>query len=390
MVMVKTFRTPKSGRARCAGLALPVLVALAASGALAQQPGDGAAGGSASVNSAPVVAEFPPDREVCYGREYGREHLAAHPRQKVTAFHLVRFLRMDPDSEREPRTREQIVSENVKREAESRDSGDPSGATSIEAYVRFRDRAGTFQADLSCHAASNDAAGRNGFVCGVECDGGSFSAHRSGDRLIVKQSADSGGLRVQSGCSAEDETAPPVFVDPAADALEFHLDPQPIESCERARAAHRPRWVADGRPLRERFAVRARTCHRRVYDPAHLNAHPRQRVASVALETSAPARETSAGDAPAEGGRSFRIRFVMRNGTTVDRRGQCSPLSYAFDCVAEGEADAGFRLIRAASGSVILGEASHEEGSIARLLGVAKAEDDHSFRLDETAEAACP
>jgi hypothetical protein len=42
---------------------------------------------------------FVADQEACFGRLYDRAHLAAHPNQTVTSFHMFRYLGDRPEAE---------------------------------------------------------------------------------------------------------------------------------------------------------------------------------------------------------------------------------------------------------------------------------------------------
>lgn len=356
-------------------LSAPFLVA--ARLATAGPSGDAApAGDTAPVSSpaaeaapsptGPVIDEFPPDQEVCYGHAYSRGHLSAHPRQKVTEIYLTRLLSQDPQSEMAPKTREQMVAENVQAERDSRYPGLPTGRANLEVYVRFNDKPGMFSAYVNCYRRAG------GFECGVDCDGGTFAATMEGKTLIMKPR----GLRVQSGCSSDDESGPEVTID-QYDPKGLRLEPLAIADCERARSAHRPEWVEKGEALRQRFAGNPAICFRRVYDEGHLTAHPRQLVKSVTLQALAPTAEAE---------HPFRVRFQQRNGTVTDKTVQCAEQSYSFHCAADSGS---FKLTRGPGRSVTLREAYYEEGTIAELLGLKKVEDDHTFRLDQVNPSEC-
>jgi hypothetical protein len=366
------------------GLVLGCIL-LAAPGAYAQQT-ERPAGAPAPVDEAPVVAEFPPDKDVCYGRIYSREHLAAHPRQKVTEIYLARLLSQDPEAEGETKTREQFAAAYVQSERASK-ADIPAytpktrpGRTDLEVYVRFRDKPGLFLGAVECRGLT-----AGGFTCGIACDGGGFTAKLNGKTLILRQS---GSLRVQAGCSGDDESAPEVTINTEDDGLEFHLEPAPAATCERAREGYRPAWATLGKPLRQRLADNPAACFSRVYDEAHLKAHPKQLVKSVSLQRT-PAPPKTDPEAR-EWDHHFRVRFELRDGRVLDKATVCSTSTYAIQCDAAAEDSAGsFKLMRGTGKSVMLGETYHQEGSIAQLLGLEKVEDDHSFRLEETDAASC-
>jgi hypothetical protein len=372
----------RSWRALCSGLVMTGAMAAAASQGLAQLTDPPAAEPAAKpAGDGPVLTEFPPDKEVCYGRVYPHAHLAAHPGQKVTEIYLTRLLSHDSQSEEEFETREQIAAQNRDKEPASRRAfpeirqAASSGAANLQVYVRFSDKPGMFRGDVECSAMEG------GFRCYIPCDGGGFSAKPKGKGLLMEQSH---GLRVQSGCGGgDDESAPAVTI--SADGAEggFHLEPAPIESCERARAAYRPHWTALGRPLRKRFVNNPKLCFRRIYGEEHLKAHPEQLVKAVTLQTIALSNSDKARDPE---GRRFHAQLLLRGGTVVDTLVHCAPSSYVYRCKAD---KGSFRLVRGSGKSVTLRESYYEEGSIAELLGVAKVQDDHIFRLDEVDPEEC-
>ena len=58
-----------------------------------------AASTPAQEKSSPLPSYMPLGKEVCYGRTYDRNHLASHPRQRVTSFHLFRDFTPDESAE---------------------------------------------------------------------------------------------------------------------------------------------------------------------------------------------------------------------------------------------------------------------------------------------------
>src|SRR5262245_4060044 len=95
------------------GQAFAIVLAAAASSVAAVAVASAA---RAEQKAPPVIAEFPPDAEVCYGRQYDAAHLARHPRQKVTALYLFRSLIADPEDEERPKSRAAIAAKNIEWE----------------------------------------------------------------------------------------------------------------------------------------------------------------------------------------------------------------------------------------------------------------------------------
>jgi hypothetical protein len=125
--------------------------------------------------SSPALAQstntiFTADQEACFGRVYDRAHLASHPQQNATSFHVYRWLGRRQQAENwYPGERD----EGIKQFRED-------GRLNVEAFVAFRDRRGTFYNDLSC-----TPDGRGILRCGVDCDGGSFTLRRENANSVL-------------------------------------------------------------------------------------------------------------------------------------------------------------------------------------------------------------
>jgi hypothetical protein len=83
--------------------------------------------------ASPLPSHLPLATEACFGRVYDAKHLASHPKQQVTAFHLSREFRSDPHSEDEPSSEEDM-----------KDYDGEYGRINVTAYVRFRGRNGVY------------------------------------------------------------------------------------------------------------------------------------------------------------------------------------------------------------------------------------------------------
>jgi hypothetical protein len=328
----------------------------------------------------PLIAEFPPDAEVCYGRLYDAAHLARHPRQKVTAIYLFRSLTADAEDEQRPKSRGEIAAENIEWEKTTRAEGETMpgfvpGRTSLEVAVKFRDRRIMFQQSVECRKLPG-----HGFSCGVDCDGGGFGAVLEGRALVMRQSPRSGGLRVQSGCSSGDESAPEVRIDPDDDGLVFRLDPLAITACLAARDAARPDWVsAAGEPLRKRFVRQAGLCF---VAPVEAARQTRGRITRLTLKTRGRLEDAGKDAPPLE----MALEASLADGRTVSRSVECRGENYAFACTGE---PGGFRLTRNSRKGVTLRESYHEGGDIARLLGLPETEKFAPLDLDAADAARC-
>ena len=316
----------------------------------------------AADGSGPLIAEFPPDQEVCFGRTYDAAHFSRHPRQKVSALYLVRSLTADREEETKPLSRTETARQNVEWEATSRKERQAwpqmlPGTTHLDVLVKFRNRATTFKQKVECQKLEGQ-----GFSCGVDCDGGGFGAQGDGRSLVLRQSEHSGGLRVQSGCSSGDESAPEVRIDPKDDALVFRLDPKPIAACHAVRDEARPAWVkGGGETLRERFAKAPGQCF--VGRPS--TGGGQKRLARVAVKTLERIRTDA--DDPQTPRLTVRLDVKLSDGKSVTRKLDCRGEDYSFNCSVE---HGGFRLTRQGATGVTLRESYYQGGELARILGL--------------------
>jgi hypothetical protein len=100
----------------------------------------------------------PPGKKAyaCFVRRYDADHLAQHPKQKVSAMKLLMTAEIPPD--------EQAYS------------------YSFRLGVKYRHRSGDFDSSGNCsHAVAEDAGNEIRFGCGVDCDGGGIDVALSKD-----------------------------------------------------------------------------------------------------------------------------------------------------------------------------------------------------------------
>lgn len=312
----------------------------------------------------PLPSHLPLRTEACFGRVYDAEHLASHPKQRVTIFHLSREFKPDPYSEHDPSP-----------EAEMKDVDGDYGNVLVTAYVRFRDRPGVYANGLTCR--KND---EGKVFCGVDCDGGRIDLKASGQSLLLENY----GFVVVGGCGAsEDEREQTEIVAPGADDKVFRLDPKPVAACLAEREAMAPVWAKLGTPLRTRFKDNETLCFSRSYDAAHLAAHPKQTVIRIAVLKT---RESL----PEPGAQYYRLSFRIetRDGKTIAKTADCAPDKYAYACTHNAAMDEqrDFYLTRAANNDVFLRD---RHGMLKNLFGTRLGSDDRVFRLRTAPRETC-
>jgi hypothetical protein len=321
----------------------------------------GTAGRAQSVG--PVLREhFPVGVDACFGRTYDAAHLRAHPKQRVTSFHILHDFSPDQNTEEEPQSREELIQNDT-----------PDGDIGLTAYVRLRDRKGVYSNYFGCRR------GENGVVtCGIDCDGGTFVLRPSGGALLIENQ----GFVVVGGCGASaEEREDPVYVRPGADDKTFRVDKQPVAQCTALRDEQKPVWAKLGTPLRQRFAKDGALCLTRSYDAAHLAAHPQQTVKRIAVLRTAGA----AGHEPPQYNLIFRAE--LKNGRKLEARTNCWPDNYTYACTHDTNLDTvrSFYLTRAGN-DVMLRD---RRGNLAALFKDKLGTDDLMFRLAPAPEIAC-
>lgn len=331
-------------------------VALAAAAASALAQGE--------KKESPLSSHLPLRTEACFGRVYDAAHLASHPKQRVTSFHLSREFGGDPNAEAEPSS-----------EQDMKDADGEYGRILVTAYVRFRDRKGVYTNGLSCFRTDEGKV-----LCGVDCDGGGFSLKPGGASLLLENN----GFVVVGGCGAsEDEQENEEVVRPGADDKVFRLDPKPFAACMAERAALAPAFAKLGKPLRVRFEEQDTLCLSRSYDAAHLAAHPKQAVKRIAvLKTKASSTE------PGAQFYELTFRIEMKDGTRYEGRTGCAPDNYAYACQPKVpmDADRYFYLTRSANNDVVLRD---KHGLLGKLFDAKLGGDDRVFRLRTEPDNTC-
>jgi len=313
--------------------------------------------------TSPLPSHFPLRTEACFGRVYDADHLRRHPKQRVTSFYLSRDFAFDSGAEELFLTREELLAID----------GD-NGMALVNAYVRFRDRPGTFYNALACKRYDGTIR------CSIDCDGGNFKLRTAGKSLLL----DNEGFVVTGGCGApDDERDLSDYVKPGEDDRVFRLDPQPAVQCAAMRDSLKPAWAKLGEPLRVRFNQPQAVCFGRSYDDDHLRKHPRQSVRRIAVLK-------PDGGKPLHDAKIYELTFriELTNGRKFEKKTTCQPNKYAYGCTLDPKLDEqqDFYLTRAGAGAIMLRD---RKGKLGGLFGTRLADDDRMFRLQASPAAAC-
>jgi hypothetical protein len=137
----------------------------------------------------------------CFVRAYDAEHLARHPKQKVSAMKLL------------------VTAENVPDEKTN---------YSFRLGVKFRHRPGNFDSMGSCsHIVAENTEGEIRLGCGVDCDGGGLEAAISGDdkSAIIRLES----VRIWQNNKPDDEAEHALVA--GSDDKMFRLDRADVREC---------------------------------------------------------------------------------------------------------------------------------------------------------------
>ena len=140
----------------------------------------------------------------CFVRHYDTQHMAEHPRQKVTDMMLLVGREKDPD---EPGLRWQF-----------------------QLSTHFTDRKGRFESGGDCTLGAMGEDGKtvaDRLVCDVDCDGGEALVTNSADGKSIMTRVER--LRIWRAGAAQDESAYDSIV--GADDKLFKLDRADISEC---------------------------------------------------------------------------------------------------------------------------------------------------------------
>jgi hypothetical protein len=137
----------------------------------------------------------------CFVRVYDADHLARHPRQKVSAMTLL------------------VTAEKVPEDA--------SLNYSFRLGLKYRNRHGAFDSSGDCGHADSAASGHLG--CGVDCDGGGLDVNLTADNKSVMVKVER--IRIWRDNKPDDEASNHSLVAGADDRL-FRLDRASLMTCK--------------------------------------------------------------------------------------------------------------------------------------------------------------
>jgi hypothetical protein len=305
-----------------------------------------------------TLAAFPLGQEQCLAQDF-----SAKKDGDATLLMLYRVLRPNPSYE------------HVEDDAASLVLRDKALEYSVPVSViaRFKGQKGDFTQQVSCRDSDGQIS------CGVDCDGGGFSAERKGDSLAL--SFWEYGMTVQGGCGEDGAVTRMIenkhLPEPAL------LTPRAAGTCAEADRQSTLSFSRELVPLRERISAGGWTCLKRVYDKDHLKKNPAQMVTSLAV-----ALKLNVGKTP-EGYTDTSLKAVaslkLRDGTRAKKKLDCYAGRYDFACEED------FRLKRRSAKDALLisGAYEPEPGMPRKMMGFELGEGDDVFRLDASQSAAC-
>ena len=158
----------------------------------------------------------------CFSRSYTDAHLSANKDQSVRTIRLrLPEFRSDPGKVWVTfrKSHAEVLAETAAAEAAA--AADEPAPTPKEPKL--------YQTDLTCWAPAAGAP-EGAWQCGVECDGGTFTAWQSDNGLLLRTR---GGFLVSGVCGeAGDEETPRYVTDINAIVTTFRLDPVDTSECE--------------------------------------------------------------------------------------------------------------------------------------------------------------
>jgi hypothetical protein len=306
------------------------------------------AASSAIAESKPVRPDFPEEAETCLGMEYDADHLASHPRQKVTEIFLFRSLNDDPEQEKPPVSIEGRV---AGRSMSAPVVDDAPHDTKLHLLVGLRGTAASGLRDYTCTALRD---GR--LFCSHECATfDSLSARLEVGNLLFKIEKEDFAFPAHADCGAE----LPESRRPRRKEHPTHgLARLPISACHAARNRARPNWVTSGPPLRDTFAMEGARCFKQKWPTRKIRA-------ATLVVNAAPKPEYDSLLVPVT------ARFTLASGVLKTLALACRAGTYAFDCsVDDAKSPASFWLTRRGARGMTLRRNYYGGGGLADMLGI--------------------
>jgi hypothetical protein len=323
------------------------------------------------VGLAPAVAAiFPRGEEVCYLA--GPKTTGLKAGHKLSEFYLYKLYRPLHAREEMGPSREDAIAREQKIN---------SSYASLDVVARFRDSPNVYSQSVLCTTYD----GGKTISCGVECDGGSFAVDPGNRTLKITIPADGSGLSLNQSCGDPDDEGRERWLTGADAGGSFTLERWPMAHCIAAAEDAHPAFAEDPMPLRERVAVSGWRCLKRVYDAAHLKAHPQQEVVAMSVAIKGPVTQTKDDDGGIETALDVTMSFKLRDGETHRSDVGCVADGYQFRCGDD------FRLRRRDGESVwaVAGSYDDPQNPGVRMLGIELGSDDRLFRLNASESADC-
>ncbi|CAN7729411.1 hypothetical protein LJR220_001820 [Bradyrhizobium sp. LjRoot220] len=186
----------------------PVVLAIAASAAIAFLAGNGPGLAQEGIDKTKAAAfdnqlfagPLGQKAYACFVRRYDANHLAQHPKQKVSAMKLL------------------VTAENPPEEKITN--------YSFRIGVKYRHRPGNFDSSGYCSHVAEDKGNAIRFGCGVDCEGGGIGVAMKDDKSAVIRLA---RIRIWERNKADDDASKDLVA--GADDRVFRVDRAELREC---------------------------------------------------------------------------------------------------------------------------------------------------------------
>ncbi len=331
------------------------------------------AGALAQEAASPKLVQemFPRGEEACYAASLPTP--AMKPRQTLSAFYLYRLFDPDPQAETVDFSRDEAMAFDRM----------PGNANWTDVIAGFSDSPHFYKQTVTC----SEWEGSGTLVsCGVECDGGYFTARKTARGIDVAFDQSSQGLSFYQGCGEAEGIGKDRWLTPEDAGQSFSLARVPAAQCQAVVRELRHHDGLDPVPLRQRIAASGWRCLKRGYDAAHLKKHPLQKVTAIAVALKGPASVEKSNDSYPHTRLDVSLSFSLRDGSTARRDVSCGAGRTMFSC------EGAFRLMRKDAKGAWLKAGEYDDPQAAQaptMLDIELGRDDRTFRLDASTEADC-